>query len=327
MKRYGMIATPAGMLVALFSLSGCTGGPSVSGNFDRSFAVSGPVRLELSGASGDVQITGSADGKVHVHADVRSSGMGFGSPQKRMGELVSHPPVEQRGNTIRIGKDMTHLRNLGISYTIEVPHDTEVDSTVASGSQTIRDIRGPVKSQSASGAIRVEHIDRDAQLTAMSGSVEASDVGDDVHASSVSGNVSVANAKGDVRINALAGVIQVVKPGGRVDADTASGTVNVQGATNDVKAHSASGQISVQGNPAANSYWELKTVSGEVQLSVPSSANFQLSADATSGDIRADVPIVIEEQGKHSLRAHVGGGGARVEVHSVSGNIHIKGSN
>jgi len=327
MKRYGLFAAPAGMLAALFVLGGCTRGPSIRGNFDRSFTVSGPVRLELSSASGDVQITGSADGKVHVHADVHSSGMSFGSPQKRMGELVAHPPVEQRGNTIRIGKDMSHFRDLGISYIIEVPHDTEVDSTVASGSQTIRDIRGPVKAQSASGAIHVEHIDRDAQLTAMSGAVEASDVGDDVHASSVSGDVSVTNAKGDVRISALAGVIQVVKPGGRVDADTASGSVKVQGAANDVKAHSASGQIAVQGNPAANSYWELKTVSGEVQLSIPSSANFQLSADATSGDIRADVPIVIEEQGKHSLRAHVGSGGPRVEVHTVSGNIRISGSN
>jgi DUF4097 and DUF4098 domain-containing protein YvlB len=327
MELHANLAARAGMLAAVLSLSACSGGPSVSGNFDRSFSVSGPIRLELNNAAGDVQISGSADGKVHVHADARSSGMGFDNPQKRLDEFLANPPVEQKGDTIRIGKDFSHIRNLSISYTIEVPHDTEVTTTVASGAQTIRSVRGPIKAQAASGSIRVEHIDREAQLIAVSGSLEATDVGDDVRGSSASGSVSITNAKGDVRISALSGVIRVVKPGGRVEAETASGSVDVRGATNDVKARSASGLIAVQGNPASNAYWELKTASGAVQLSVPSTANFQLSADATSGDIRADVPIVIEEQGKHSLRAHVGNGGARVEVHTVSGNIRISGSN
>jgi DUF4097 and DUF4098 domain-containing protein YvlB len=327
MKRCAVLAAPIGLLAAVLTLYGCSGGPSVSGNFDRSFTVTGPIRLELSNAAGDVQISGSADGKVNVRASVHSSGMGFDNPQTRLDEFLANPPVEQKGDTIRIGKDMSHVRNLAVSYTIEVPHDTEVTTTVVSGSQTIRSVRGPVKAQAASGSIRVEHIDREAQLISIGGSLDATDVGDDVRGSSASGAVSVNNAKGDVRINALSGVIHVVKPGGRVDAETASGSVDVQGATNDVMARSASGQIAVQGNPASNAYWQLKTASGAVKLSVPSTANFQLSADATSGDIRADVPIVIEEQGKHSLRAHVGNGGARVEVHTVSGNIRISGSN
>jgi DUF4097 and DUF4098 domain-containing protein YvlB len=67
----------------------------------------------------------------------------------------------------------------------------------------------------------------------------------------------------------------------------------------------------------------LNTVSGTVGLGIPKDANFHLSAEAVSGQIRADVPIIIEEQGKHSLRARVGNGGARVEVHTVSGEIRV----
>ena len=67
----------------------------------------------------------------------------------------------------------------------------------------------------------------------------------------------------------------------------------------------------------------MKTVSGAVQLAVPASSNFDLSADAVSGEIRADVPITIEEQSKHSLRARVGNGGGRVEVRTVSGEIRL----
>jgi DUF4097 and DUF4098 domain-containing protein YvlB len=60
---------------------------------------------------------------------------------------------------------------------------------------------------------------------------------------------------------------------------------------------------------------------------VPTSANFRFSAEAISGNVKTDIPIVIEEQGKHTLHAHVGNGGGRVEVHTVSGDIDVAAGN
>jgi DUF4097 and DUF4098 domain-containing protein YvlB len=325
MKSPSFVA-PVALLAVAATVAGCAVGPSVSGSFDRTLSVTAPIRLELANASGDVSITGSADGKVHIHGEVRSSGFGFDSSEKRLNEVVNNPPIEQRGDTVRIGKELSRVRNVSISYVIEVPRDTEVDTTVASGSQTIRDVRGPVKAHAASGSIRAEHIERQTQLTTISGSIQADKIGADIRASSASGSVAVSNVAGDVRISALSGTTQITKPGGRVDANTASGTVEVQGAKRDVKAHAASGRVDVQGDPSESSYWDLKTVSGVVQVGVPSNANFHFSADAVSGQIKTDIPIVIEEQGKHSLRARVGNGGGRVEVHTVSGEIRVRAS-
>jgi DUF4097 and DUF4098 domain-containing protein YvlB len=327
MARHRRLCIPLVLLSALVALGGCNSRPSVSGTFDRNYNVTGPIRLELTNAAGDVDITGSADGKVHVRGEVRASGMGFDNPQKRLDDTLANPPIEQRGDTIRIGKDMSRMSNLSIFYTIQVPRDTEVNSKLVSGAQTIRGVRGPVKAQSASGTIRAEQIERDTQLTTISGSVSATDIGDEVRISTASGNVNVSNAKGDVHANAISGVIHVYKPGGRVEADTGSGEVEIQGATSNVNAHALSGRVSVQGNPGADSYWQLKTASGAVQLGVPASANLHLSAEATSGEIRTDIPIVVEEQGKHSLRAHMGSGGGRVDVHTVSGEIRVTGAN
>jgi len=219
---------------------------------------------------------------------------------------------------------LTRVRNISIAYVIEVPRETEVSTMVASGSQTIRNVRGPVKAEAASGSIDADHIERSTQLTTLSGSIDANNIGEDIRASSASGSVRVANIKGDVKISSLSGSTHVSSPGGRVDADTASGSVQVDGATRDVKARAASGRVDVNGNPGSNSYWDLKTVSGLVQLGIPTDANFHLSAEAISGQIKADVPIIIEEQDKHSLRARVGSGGARVEVHTVSGEIRVR---
>ena len=323
MARHRNFRLPLVLFTAVAVMAGCNSGPSVSGAFDRNFAVTGPIRLELNNASGDVDITGSADGKVHVRGEVRASGFGFDDPQKRLDDTLANPPIEQKGDTIRIGKDMSRMRHISIVYTIQVPHDAEIATNVASGAQTVRSVTGPVTVRAASGSIRLEKVERDAELTTASGTISANNLGNDLHVTTASGNVNVSNVKGDVRANAVSGVIRIANPGARVDASDTSGEVEIQGASNDVKAHAISGLVSVQGNPGAGSYWDLKTVSGGVQLRVPTTANFHFSAEAASGEIRTDVPIVIEEQGKHSLRAHMGNGGGRVEVHTGSGEIRI----
>src|ERR1700739_4245135 len=94
------------LLSATVALAGCETGPSVSGAFDRNYVVTGPIRLELANASGSVNITASVDGKVHVRGEVRASGFGSESPQKRLEDTLANPPVEQRGDTIRIGKEI-----------------------------------------------------------------------------------------------------------------------------------------------------------------------------------------------------------------------------
>src|ERR1700739_1479181 len=82
--KHRALTTLAGLLATVLLNAGCAMGPEASGSFDRTLSVSGPIRLELNNTSGDVSITGSADGKVHVHGDARASGMGFESPGTRV---------------------------------------------------------------------------------------------------------------------------------------------------------------------------------------------------------------------------------------------------
>jgi hypothetical protein len=325
MTRHHRLAASTALLAVAIALAGCQMGPSVSGSFDRAFDVSGPLRLELANVAGDVAVVGSDDAKVHVHADVRVSGMGFGSPEKRLEDILADPPVELRGDTLRVGKENARLHNVSISYSIEVPLESEVDSSSVSGSESIRSVRGPVQAHSVSGSVRVQDIGREVKLSSVSGTIEAENCGDDVRATSVSGGVTVSNTKGDVLAHSVSGSVQVNTPGGRVDASSTSGSVVVRAANSDVKGHSTAGRVTVQGNPSGNSYWDLKTSSGSVNIAVPSDAKFHFSASAVSGQISTQVPIVIEEQGKHSLRARMGDGGGRVEIHTVSGAIEIQG--
>jgi DUF4097 and DUF4098 domain-containing protein YvlB len=294
--------------------------------FERTLNVSAPVRLELSNGSGSVDIRGSADGKVHILGKVTGGWSLFGSSEKSVQEVVSTPPIEQHDNVVRIGKNTSWLKNVSIDYNIEVPHDTEIDAGVASGGITIDNVRGPVKASSASGYVHVYRVDRDTQLSAASGSIDTTGIGGILHISSASGDVAVADVRGDLKVSAASGSIRVNKPGDRVEASTASGSIEIEGVRGDLKVHAISGSITVSGDPSANRLWEIKTVSGSVDLRVPPNASFLFTAEATSGDIRTNIPVILEEQGKHSLRAHAGSASGRIEIHTVSGGINVRGA-
>jgi DUF4097 and DUF4098 domain-containing protein YvlB len=293
--------------------------------FDRTLTVSGPVRLELSNGSGNVEIKGSTDGKVHIFGKVSPNWSLFGSSEKNVQDVVANPPIEQHDSVIRIGKNSS-LRNVSIEYKIEVPHDTDIDAGVASGGLSIDSVRGPVKATSASGYVHVYRVDRDVQMTAASGSMDCSGIGGYLRISSASGDITVADVKGDLNAGATSGSIRVTKPGDRVELSTASGSIEVSGVTNDLKVHAVSGSITVSGDPSASRLWEVRTVSGSVDIRVPTSASFLFTAEATSGDIRTNIPVVLEEQGKHSLRAHIGSSSGRIEVHTVSGAVNVRGA-
>ena len=296
--------------------------------FDRTFTVAGPnTRIELNNASGNVDIQAGKDGQVRIHAKVTPGGWSlFSDAEKSAREVIAEPPLEQRGDTILIGKNSSFLRNVSIDYQIEVPRDTELDASLASGGITVNKLRGPAKVNSASGYIHVYQVEREVQVSAASGSIEIRNVGGYVRVNSASGSIEISDAKGDVKANAVSGSVRIDRPSDRVEASSASGSVQITGANNDVKAHVISGPINVSGNPSMNRLWELKTVSGSVVIQVPHSASFLLSAEATSGDIRTNIPVVIEEHNKHSLRAHVGDSTGRVEVRTVSGGITVSGT-
>jgi len=319
LKMLPVFATALSLLIA-----GCGTGTASNGSFDRSYTVSGPIRLDLSNASGQIHITGIAGNAVHIHGEVHARGFLFNNPAKQARELSANPPIEQRPDIFRVGKNLSDLNGISVDYTIELPRNAEVSTKVASGSQTISNLQGPVKIDSASGAIEVSKIERAVQVNSASGSIRAQDLGDDFHASTASGNINATNVKGDVRIRGISSSMSITGPGARVAAATTSGSVEISGAGSDVTASSVAGRVSVHGNPSGNSYWNLKTTSGTVEVGVPPTANFHLSAQAVSGDINAGIPIVIEDQDKHSLRARVGNAGGRVEIHTVSGGIRVE---
>jgi hypothetical protein len=277
---------------ALFSaavFSGCGPESSVEGRVDRSFTVSGPVRLELSNGSGSSRVSVGAPGEVKIHAEFRVRAWPWNDPERTLKDLVANPPFSQSGDLIHIGASGWERTEFSADYTVTVPPDTEMRGFSGSGDMDVNGIAGP------------------ANFT----------VG--------SGEVIVRDAKGDVRARTGSGEIRIERPGGNVEADAGSGNIEVRDVTADLRIHSGSGEINIDGNPGAANFWDVRATSGNVSLHVPASASFRFYAHTSSGDINAGMPSLQEQSGgRHDFQARVGDGKARVEIGTSSGDISLR---
>lgn len=303
--------------------AGCNVGPGYTGSFERTLTVQGPVHLELSNGSGSAVIRTGESGQVRIHAEVRGQSWMFGNARERLDEVIKNPPIEQQGNTIRIGEDGQRARFVSIDYTIVVPAETELRAGIGSGSLEIHGIQGPLQATTGSGRITASDIREEAQVTAGSGGITLQNIGGSVRATTGSGSLDLRGLRGDVRAGTGSGSIRLDDAPGRLNLHTGSGSIHVSGASGDLRAGTGSGRVSVDGNPASGSYWELSTGSGGVDMQVPSNASFRLYARSGSGGIHTNIPLLVEDQSRRELRAKAGDGAARVDIRCSSGSVRI----
>lgn len=132
-----------------------------------------------------------------------------------------------------------------------------------------------------------------------------------VSAGSVSGNVDVTGAHGDVDVRSVSGDV-------RLDHLHASS----------IRATSVSGDVDVSVDElTGRGDLSFRSVSGDVTLNVPKDFAADLSMSTVSGDINSDFPITLggnNRMSRRRLEARIGGGGRRLDVSTVSGDLRIR---
>jgi hypothetical protein len=203
----------------------------VEGSFDRTLAVSGPVDLDIRTGSGGIRIDTGAGDTVHVVGRIRANNWFDGDPEGRVKEIEAHPPIEQSGNTVRIGQpgDNDLFRSISISYEVTVPASTRVRSIAGSGGQTIRHVTGPVEASAGSGGLRIEA------------------TGSAIDARTGSGGIVITAAQAAVHARAGSGGIRIDgKPVDAWELQTGSGGITMSVADNtpfELDARAGSGRI------------------------------------------------------------------------------------
>ena len=301
-----------------------------NGSFERTLQVSGPVNLDISSGSGTITVrTGSNDG-VHIAARIYVGNSWldwlnwFGmSTTDEIHRLESNPPIEQQGNSIRVGHlDRWRLHNISIDYSVTAPTQTALISHTGWGDQSISGLKLASAATTGSGSITIKNIDADVHLRAGSGDLTITAV-KSLNAEIGSGSIRATQVTGDVVASTGSGSIeieQVVPANARIG--TGSGDVTLHGAKGAVKVETASGEVHIDGEPTSD--WHISTASGRIALRLPAQASFDLDARTISGRVKIDRAItVIGLVSRNRIQGKVSNGGALLDAHTASGDVEI----
>jgi len=257
------------------------------GTFDKTLNVNGAVQLEVSTGSGYVHVTPGSDNQVHIIGHVRANRGWMGSSEDQVKQVVDNPPIQQSGNTIRVGQTReSWFNHVSIDYDITAPKSTHL------------------KAESGSGDLKAVSMNSGSRLATGSGSINGDDLGGDSY---------LQTGSGDIRVN--------FSNGGNVTAGAGSGSIRLTGVKGSLKAETGSGDVSVAGQPLEA--WKIEAGSGSIDLNL-GGAKFTLDAETGSGSIRTDQPISMQGSlERHHITGNVNGGGPTVKVETGSGSIRI----
>jgi Putative adhesin len=257
------------------------------GTFDKTLSVNGPVQLEVSTGSGYVHVNPGSDNQVHIIGHVHANHGWMGSSEDQVQKVVDNPPIQQTGNTIRVGQmHESWFNHVSIDYDVTAPKSTHL------------------KAESGSGDLKAVGMSGGNRLETGSGSISGDNLGGDTY---------LQTGSGDIRVN--------FSNGGNVTAGAGSGSIRLTGLKGSLKAETGSGDVSVAGQPLDS--WKIEAGSGSIDLNLGGS-KFTLDAETGSGSIHTDQAISMQGSlERHHITGNVLGGGPTVKVETGSGSIRI----
>lgn len=314
-------------LPALVVLTACRlDAQAIERMFERTLVVTGPVTLDIRTGSGNIQVHRGSVDVVRVVARMRARSVFNPDVEDRMRRIEAAPPVEQAGNTIRIGRiqDDSLYRNITISYDVSVPPDTRVQSQTGSGGQTIDNLAGPLDVSTGSGSVMIRNIGNNVRASTGSGTIDVEDVSGGFFGRTGSGSITAQRVRGAVDVRTGSGRVDVTQTAeADVDVATGSGSINVRGARRALRVRAGSGSLDLEGRPGQN--WNVETASGGVRIDFADDSAFALNASTASGAITTSHPLtVLDPSSRRRLRGTVRGGGPSVDVSTASGSIRVE---
>lgn len=193
---------------------------------------------------------------------------------------------------------------------VRVPRGASLDVEVVSAPMNIDGIDG--------GTIKVNTVSGKARINARSPNVDAN---------AVSGSIELAGSADKVSLQTVSGDILAPNVGSEADLQTVSGRIRVNGGPwRKLNLSTVSGDVQLGGGLAPNGSFDVDSMSGDVQVQVPSNLSATIKASTFSGDLRSDFGTV--QKGDHGpgseLHATAGSGSGKMNIETFSGDLRIR---
>jgi hypothetical protein len=266
-------------------------------------------RLNLTLSDGSVHIVDGPEGQISVvmHQQVF---VGNNNP------IPTRFALSPDGNTLSITVEQqvsigVGLYDSGINFDIVAPPETALVIHTSSGDITANGINSQMTLETSNGDISTDGGSGQVALTTRNGNITARNV---------SGQVILSSDSGDVTANNVSGNLTLSTSSGSVTATNAT-------ATGDSSFETSSGDINFGGTLASGTHDDFHTSNGDVTLTLPRSAAFQIRASTSDGSIDSAFSTVVPDGGTPGAVAlGVWGSSpyADITIQDSIGDIHLR---
>jgi hypothetical protein len=284
------LTAAAGVFVALGTLNAATPAMNNDTRKEARFEVAPGGTVNIVNNSGSVTLHNGAGRQVVVAYVTHSD-------KVEVDENTTSDKLRLELRTHVVGEQRPTADETRVEYDVAVPSGVAVTVTTATAPITADGLSGDLTLSSDTGQITVRNV---AKVH--------------VHVRGVTAPVSLSTINnGHVEVTSSGGVVQLVDVSGPI-----------------VSVGTTSGNITYRGNCSGGGDYSLTTHSGDIDVTLPETASFDVSARSVSGLVQNDfplqqkshVPYVTKTGSSFTGTSH--SGSSSVELQSFSGRIRVK---
>jgi len=146
-----------------------------------------------------------------------------------------------------------------------------------------------------------------------------------VRVDTVHGDIVVVGGRGQIELNAINQDIRLSDASGTVLSETVNGDLTLQRISSDsVTVSTVNGEIFYDGTIRSRGVYHFTSHNGDIAIALPTTANATVDVSTFSGEFASDFPVMLSEtRPGRRFCFTLGKGGARVQLESFQGTIHI----
>lgn len=192
-----------------------------------------------------------------------------------------------------------------VDFIVLVPRQCALKISNNMGNVKIRDLTGSIEIRSSASDIELNSIDGNIMINNAGGSTNGEMLFGEIVVNQPMGSIDLRYVEGDIRIKSSSASINILQEKGSLDLSTTTGDVVIRSRV-------------YTGRDCF-----VSTESGDITLSLPRSLSGTLLIKSDLGNIKTQMPITIESVSKKSLVGHLGAGGVRITLSSITGDVTV----
>jgi len=318
-------------------------------------------------ARGNISVTADDTQQISVTARKSASAESESAAQERVNHVHVTVTKTDSGYVVEPQGQNDSEGTVGVELEVHVPKNITLDAKAdrggvqisgVSGNVTIQGQHGPIEVRQSGADVSVESNNNsdDIRVVGAAGNVRVSGHGAQVEISDVQGAVTLDGdyfgsltfarlAKGihfvsnrtDLAVTQLTGRVEITNPGdmgiydstGNVTLTTTKRDLTLDNVTGKIQVDNRSGNITVRFTQPPHEQLELTTQSGDIDVTLPAKAEFDISARAdNNGDISSDFSElqskIDEQRGNTRLDGSVGAHGPKLDLRTTHATIRIR---